>query len=83
MTGGAGQGSRHRGNPRHPAVRPGLILTEIHASGGDPWRVERLLGQVPMRRAGSADEVAQSIVWLCSPQSGYVTGAVLDVGGGR
>ena len=65
------------------AVRPGLILTEIHASGGDAGRVERLLGQVPMRRAGSADEVAQSIVWLCSPQSGYVTGAVLDVGGGR
>lgn len=65
------------------AVRPGLILTEIHASGGDAGRFERLLGQVPMRRAGSADEVAQSIVWLCSPQSGYVTGAVLDVGGGR
>ena len=65
------------------AVRPGLILTEIHASGGDAGRVERLLGQVPMRRAGSADEVAQSIIWLCSPQSGYVTGAVLDVGGGR
>lgn len=65
------------------AVRPGLILTEIHASGGDAGRVERLLGQVPMRRAGSADEVAQSIVWLCSPEAGYVTGAVLDVGGGR
>ena len=65
------------------AVRPGLILTEIHASGGDAGRVERLLGQVPMRRAGSADEVAHSIVWLCSGEAGYVTGAVLDVGGGR
>ena len=65
------------------AVRPGLILTEIHASGGDAGRVERLLGQVPMRRAGSADEVAQSIVWLCSGEAGYITGAVLDVGGGR
>ena len=65
------------------AVRPGLILTEIHASGGDPGRVARLLDQVPMRRAGSADEIAHSIVWLCSPQASYVTGAVLDVGGGR
>ena len=65
------------------AVRPGLILTEIHASGGDPGRVARLLDQVPMRRAGSADEVAHSIVWLCSPQASYVTGTVLDVGGGR
>ncbi|HPU52631.1 MAG TPA: SDR family oxidoreductase [Burkholderiaceae bacterium] len=65
------------------AVRPGLILTDIHASGGDAGRVERLLGQVPMRRAGSAEEVAQSIVWLCSSQANYVTGAVLDVGGGR
>jgi len=65
------------------AVRPGLILTEIHASGGDAGRVERLLGQVPMRRAGTADEVARSIVWLCSGEAGYVTGTLLDVGGGR
>ena len=65
------------------AVRPGLIHTDIHASSGQPDRVERLQGQVPMGRGGSADEVAESIVWLLSPAASYVTGVLLDVTGGR
>lgn len=63
-------------------VRPGLIDTEIHASGGQPDRVATLSGSLPMRRAGRADEVAAMIQWLCSDRASYVTGAVLDVGGG-
>jgi len=65
------------------AVRPGIIDTEIHASGGEPDRAQRLAPQVPMQRAGSALEVAQSILWLLGPQSSYCTGAILDVAGGR
>lgn len=65
------------------AVRPGIISTDIHASGGEPERAQRLAAQVPMQRAGSAEEVAQAIVWLLSPQASYATGAVLDVTGGR
>lgn len=65
------------------AVRPGIIDTGIHASGGEPDRVQRLAPQVPMRRAGSADEVAAAIVWLLGDDAGYVTGAVVDVAGGR
>jgi NAD(P)-dependent dehydrogenase (short-subunit alcohol dehydrogenase family) len=65
------------------AVRPGLILTDIHASAGDPQRVERLAAGVPMRRGGTADEVAEAVLWLMSPQASYVTGAVIDVAGGR
>lgn len=65
------------------AVRPGLIHTDIHASSGQPDRVERLQGQVPMGRGGSAEEVAESIVWLLSPAASYVTGVLLDVTGGR
>ncbi len=65
------------------AVRPGLIETEIHASGGQPDRVERLKGQVPMRRGGRAEEVAEAILWLASDASSYVTGSLLDIGGGR
>ncbi len=65
------------------AVRPGIIETEIHASGGLPDRVRDLAPQVPMQRAGSAEEVAQSIVWLLSDQASYTTGALLDVTGGR
>lgn len=65
------------------AVRPGLIETEIHASGGLPERVRELVHQVPMRRGGSADEVAQAIVWLLSDAASYTTMSLLDVSGAR
>ncbi|ESR24182.1 SDR family oxidoreductase [Lutibaculum baratangense] len=65
------------------AVRPGLIETDIHASGGQPDRVERLKGFVPMQRGGKAEEVAETILWLASDRASYVTGAFVDVGGGR
>jgi NAD(P)-dependent dehydrogenase (short-subunit alcohol dehydrogenase family) len=65
------------------AVRPGIIETDIHASGGEPDRAQRLAPQVPMQRPGSAQEVANAILWLLSPQASYCTGALLDVGGGR
>jgi len=65
------------------AVRPGLIDTEIHASGGLPDRVRELAGQVPMGRGGTADEVAEAIVWLMSDASPYTTMSLLEVSGGR
>ncbi|MGH1590882.1 SDR family oxidoreductase [Methylobacterium phyllosphaerae] len=65
------------------AVAPGIIATEIHASGGEPDRVERLGPGVPMGRAGTAEEVAAPIVWLLSEEAAYTTGAILDIGGGR
>ena len=65
------------------AVRPGLIDTTIHASGGLPQRVRDLAPTVPMQRGGSADEVAQAIVWLLSDAASYTTGALMDVSGGR
>ena len=65
------------------AVRPGIIDTEIHASGGQDDRVQRIGPQVPLGRAGSADEVAAAIAWLLSDASSYVTGALLDVSGAR
>ena len=65
------------------AVRPGLIETDIHASGGIPDRVQQLAHLVPMQRGGSADEVAQAIVWLLSPEASYTTMSLLDVSGGR
>lgn len=65
------------------AVRPGIIDTEIHASGGLPDRARQLAPMVPMQRAGTADEVAQAVVWLLSGASSYSTGALLDVSGGR
>jgi NAD(P)-dependent dehydrogenase (short-subunit alcohol dehydrogenase family) len=64
-------------------IRPGLIDTEIHASGGEPDRAHRLAGNVPMKRVGTADEVANAIVWLLSNESSYVTSTILDVSGGR
>jgi NAD(P)-dependent dehydrogenase (short-subunit alcohol dehydrogenase family) len=65
------------------AVRPGLIDTEIHASGGIPDRVQQLAHQVPMGRGGSADEVAQAIVWLIGDGASYTTMSLMDVSGGR
>lgn len=64
-------------------VRPGLIHTEIHASGGEPGRVDRLAPGVPLRRGGTPDEVAHAVLWLLSDEASYVTGATLDVSGGR
>ncbi|OGA27580.1 MAG: NAD(P)-dependent oxidoreductase [Betaproteobacteria bacterium RIFCSPLOWO2_02_FULL_68_150] len=65
------------------AVRPGVIHTEIHASGGEPNRVERVKKLVPMQRGGRAEEVASAILWLLSEDASYTTGALLDVSGGR
>ena len=65
------------------AVRPGIIETEIHASGGQPDRAQRLAPLVPMQRAGSADEVARAVVWLLSDEASYATGTFIDVAGGR
>lgn len=65
------------------AVRPGVIDTEIHASGGQPDRATQLASAIPMRRAGRADEVAQAILWLMSDAASYTTGALIDVAGGR
>jgi len=65
------------------AVRPGLIYTEIHASGGEPGRVDRLKSAVPMKRGGDALEVAQAILWLMSDAASYTTGSFIDVSGGR
>jgi glucose 1-dehydrogenase len=70
-------------NIRVMAVRPGLIETELHAKGGEPGRADRLAHMVPMKRKGSAEEVAQAILWLCSEEASYVTGSTLDVTGGR
>lgn len=64
-------------------VRPGIIETDIHASGGQPDRAAQMAPQVPMLRAGSADEVAQAICWLLSDAASYTTGSILDVTGGR
>lgn len=65
------------------AVRPGLIKTDIHASGGEPARVQRLQSFVPMQRGGEAAEVAQAVMWLVSDQASYTTGSFVDVAGGR
>jgi len=65
------------------AVRPGIIETEIHASGGLPDRAKQMAPLVPMQRAGSAEEVAQAVLWLMSEASSYTTGSIVDVTGGR
>lgn len=70
-------------NIRVNAIRPGLIDTEIHASGGDGGRLERLRPTVPMQRIGTATEVANAVVWLLSDEASYVTGTIFDVSGGR
>lgn len=72
-----------RDNIRVNAVRPGLIDTDIHASGGDPGRAARLASAVPMGRTGSAEEVAEAVLWLADVHASYVTGTVLEVTGGR
>jgi NAD(P)-dependent dehydrogenase (short-subunit alcohol dehydrogenase family) len=65
------------------AIRAGVIYTEIHASGGEPGRVDRMKVNVPMKRGGTAEEVAKAIVWLLSDEASYTTGSFLDVSGGR
>jgi NAD(P)-dependent dehydrogenase (short-subunit alcohol dehydrogenase family) len=64
-------------------VRPGPIHTEIHASGGEPGRIDRIKGAIPMQRGGEPEEVARTILWLLSDEASYVTGAIVDVSGGR
>ncbi len=65
------------------AVRPGIIETDIHAAGGDPGRAARLAPTLPMQRSGTAEECANAILWLCSEESAYTTGSVVNVTGGR
>ncbi|MFZ3084340.1 SDR family oxidoreductase [Rhodoferax ferrireducens] len=65
------------------AVSPGIIYTDIHASGGDPQRVDRVKENVPMKRGGYPDEVAKAVLWLLSEDASYTTGASIDVAGGR
>jgi NAD(P)-dependent dehydrogenase (short-subunit alcohol dehydrogenase family) len=63
-------------------VRPGLILTDIHADGGEPHRVQRLQSRIPLGRGGHPDEVAAGILWLLGEEASYVTGSFLDLCGG-
>lgn len=73
----AAQGIRVNG------VRPGFIYTEMHASGGEPGRVDRVAPAIPMRRGGQPEEVAQAIAWLVSDSASYVTGSFIDLAGGK
>lgn len=73
----AGDGIRVNG------VRPGIIYTEIHASGGEPGRVDRVKSAVPLKRGGTPEEVAAAVLWLCSDEASYTTGSFIDVSGGR
>ena len=65
------------------AVRPGFIYTEMHASGGEPNRVDRVKTMVPMKRGGRPEEVARAILWLLSDEASYTTGGFIDVTGGK
>jgi NAD(P)-dependent dehydrogenase (short-subunit alcohol dehydrogenase family) len=65
------------------AVKPGLVDTEIHATSGEPGRLQRLMGTIPMNRPGQPSEVAEAVLWLLSPAASYVTGSILEIGGGR
>jgi len=65
------------------AVRPGFVYTDIHTSGGEPGRVDRVKSIVPMRRGGQPEEIAHAILWLLSDEASYTTGAFIDAGGGR
>lgn len=73
----AAQGIRVNG------VRPGFIYTDMHADGGEPGRVDRVKGQIPLQRGGQPAEVAAAIAWLLSDEASYVTGTFIDVAGGR
>lgn len=68
---------------RTSAIRPGIIETAIHAKGGQPDRLQRIAPKVPMGRAGTPEEIAAAVVWLCSDAASYVSGAVIDISGGR
>jgi len=65
------------------AVAPGLVETDLHAANGDPLRLARLMPSIPMGRAGLPGEVAEAVLWLLSPAASYVTGSILEIGGGR
>jgi len=65
------------------AVAPGLVDTGLHAANGDPGRLQRLMGTIPVGRAGTPDEIAQAVLWLLSAEASYATGAILEIGGGR
>jgi NAD(P)-dependent dehydrogenase (short-subunit alcohol dehydrogenase family) len=65
------------------AVAPGLTNTDLHAANGEPGRLQRLMPTIPMNRAGLPNEIAEGVLWLLSPAASYVTGAILEIGGGR
>ena len=79
------RGCRWSGAPGDPGqrVRPGFIYTEMHADGGEPGRVDRIKGAIPLQRGGEPREVAAAIAWLLSDEASYVTGSFMDVAGGR
>ncbi|HAS6795250.1 NAD(P)-dependent oxidoreductase [Vibrio parahaemolyticus] len=70
-------------NIRVNGVRPGFIYTDMHADGGEPNRVDRLSPQIPLKRGGTVEEVANAIAWLLSDEASYVTGSFIDIAGGR